>query len=134
MRLSCFIYISLLIYNCSYSQQGVEHPDTLQYPAGYPENPKTVIEQLSSYPLPRYLPSNKLQHLFNWMDPYYMGGLGQKGINISTAATNAVAIQKELATNYVQGIMSAPLPGTPDYNAFVLAMRIFYDKHFLGLL
>ena len=38
---------------------------------------------------------------------------------------------KELATNYVQGIMSAPLPGTPDYNAFVLAMRIFYDKHFL---
>ena len=38
---------------------------------------------------------------------------------------------KELATNYVQGIMSAPLPGTADYNAFVLAMRIFYDKHFL---
>ena len=38
---------------------------------------------------------------------------------------------KEVATNYVQGIMSAPLPGTPDYNAFVLAMRIFYDKHFL---
>jgi len=38
---------------------------------------------------------------------------------------------KELATNYVQGIMSAPLPGTPDYNAFVLAMRIFYDRHFL---
>lgn len=38
---------------------------------------------------------------------------------------------KELATNYVQGIMSAPLPGTPDYNAFVLAMRVFYDKHFL---
>ena len=38
---------------------------------------------------------------------------------------------KEVATNYVQGIMSAPLPGTPDYNAFVLATRIFYDKHFL---
>jgi predicted Zn-dependent peptidase len=38
---------------------------------------------------------------------------------------------KELATNYVQGVMSAPLPGTADYNAFVLAMRIFYDKHFL---
>ena len=27
--------------------------------------------------------------------------------------------------------MSAPLPGTADYNAFILAMRIFYDKHFL---
>jgi predicted Zn-dependent peptidase len=27
--------------------------------------------------------------------------------------------------------MSAPLTGTADYNAFVLAMRIFYDRHFL---
>lgn len=47
------------------------------------------------------------------------------------AATTIKPQEKELATNYVQGIMSAPLPGTPDYNAFVLAMRIFYDKHFL---
>jgi predicted Zn-dependent peptidase len=46
-------------------------------------------------------------------------------------ATTVKPQEKELATNYVQGIMSAPLPGTPDYDAFVLAMRIFYDKHFL---
>lgn len=39
--------------------------------------------------------------------------------------------EKELATNYLQGIASAPLPGTPDYNAFVLAMRIFASKHFV---
>lgn len=39
--------------------------------------------------------------------------------------------EKELATNYIQGITSAPLPGTPDYNAFVLAMRIFANKHFI---
>ena len=39
--------------------------------------------------------------------------------------------QKELATNYIQGITSAPLPGTPDYNAFVLAMRIFSTRHFV---
>ena len=45
--------------------------------------------------------------------------------------TTVKPASKELATNYVQGIMSAPLPGTADYNAFVLAMRIFYDKHFL---
>jgi zinc protease len=38
---------------------------------------------------------------------------------------------KELATNYVKGITSAPLPGTPDYDAFVLAMRIFARKHFI---
>ncbi len=47
------------------------------------------------------------------------------------ATTTIKPQEKELATNYVQGIMSAPLPGTPDYNAFMLAMRIFYDKHFL---
>ena len=47
------------------------------------------------------------------------------------AVTTIKPLEKELATNYVQGIMSAPLPGTADYNAFILAMRIFYDKHFL---
>lgn len=39
--------------------------------------------------------------------------------------------KKDLATNYLQGIASAPLPGTPDYNAFMLAMRIFSSKHFV---
>jgi predicted Zn-dependent peptidase len=39
--------------------------------------------------------------------------------------------QKDLATNYIQGISSAPQPGTKDYNAFVLAMRIFSSKHFV---
>jgi len=39
--------------------------------------------------------------------------------------------EKENATNYIQGITSAPLPGTPDYDAFVLAMRIFYMRHFI---
>jgi len=39
--------------------------------------------------------------------------------------------KKDLATNYIQGVTSAPLPGTPDYNAFALATRIFYDRQFL---
>ncbi len=39
--------------------------------------------------------------------------------------------EKELATNYIQGITGAPQPGTPDYNAFVLAMRIFSTRHFV---
>ena len=49
------------------------------------------------------------------------------------AVTTIKPVDKELATNYVQGIMSAPMPGTPDYNAFILATRIFYDKHFLEI-
>ncbi len=42
-----------------------------------------------------------------------------------------VSQKKELATNYIQGVTGAPLPGTKDYNAFQLAMRIFYDRQFL---
>jgi len=41
------------------------------------------------------------------------------------------AEKKDLATNYIQGLTPAPEPGTPDFNAFSLAARIFYDRHFL---
>ncbi|MDB5252046.1 MAG: hypothetical protein JWP27_1215 [Flaviaesturariibacter sp.] len=41
--------------------------------------------------------------------------------------------EKELATNYIQGVASAPLPGTPDYNAYLLAMRIFSSRHFVEI-
>ncbi len=39
--------------------------------------------------------------------------------------------QRENATNYIQGITGGPKPGTPDFNAFVLAMRIFSSRHFV---
>ena len=39
--------------------------------------------------------------------------------------------KKDLATNYIQGVTGAPLPGTPDYNAYQLAMNIFSNKYFL---
>jgi predicted Zn-dependent peptidase len=41
--------------------------------------------------------------------------------------------QRDNATNYVRGIAGAPQPGTPDYNAFVLAMRIFGMRHFVEI-
>jgi len=41
--------------------------------------------------------------------------------------------ERENATNYIQGITGAPLPGTADYNAFVLAMRIFSMRHFIEI-
>jgi zinc protease len=40
---------------------------------------------------------------------------------------------RELATNYVEGITSGPTPGTPDFDAFNVAMRIFADRHFLDI-
>ncbi|HYH14773.1 MAG TPA: pitrilysin family protein [Flavisolibacter sp.] len=53
--------------------------------------------------------------------------------SFTTPANNFKPQEKELATNYIQGISSAPAPGTPDYNAFVLAMRIFATRHFVEI-
>ncbi len=50
---------------------------------------------------------------------------------ITPAQNSFKAAKKDLATNYIQGITGAPVPGTPDYNAFSLAMRIFAMKYFL---
>jgi zinc protease len=47
-------------------------------------------------------------------------------------AKNTFAEQKKaLATNYIQGVTSGPQPGSADFNAFTIAMRIFYDRQFL---
>lgn len=49
-----------------------------------------------------------------------------------TPAANTFKPQpRENATNYVQGISSGPQPGTADYNAYILAMRVFSSRHFL---
>lgn len=39
--------------------------------------------------------------------------------------------ERENATNYIQGITGGPQPGSPDYNAYILAMRIFSSRHFV---
>lgn len=41
--------------------------------------------------------------------------------------------ERENATNYIQGITGGPQPGTPDFNAFLLAMRIFSSRHFIEI-
>ena len=41
--------------------------------------------------------------------------------------------QRDNATNYIQGITGGPQPGTADFNAFVLAMRIFSSRHFVEI-
>jgi predicted Zn-dependent peptidase len=38
---------------------------------------------------------------------------------------------RENATNYVEGITSGPMPGTTDFNAYVLAMRVFASRHMI---
>ncbi|GAB3918601.1 M16 family metallopeptidase [Mucilaginibacter boryungensis] len=43
------------------------------------------------------------------------------------------ADSRELATNYIEGVTSGPQPGEADFDAFNIAMRIFYDRHFLDV-
>jgi zinc protease len=40
---------------------------------------------------------------------------------------------RALATNYVEGVTSGPEAGSPDYDAFQVAMRIFANRHFLDV-
>ncbi len=44
-----------------------------------------------------------------------------------------VAKERDNATNYIRGITGGPMPGSEDYNAFVLAMRIFATRHFVEI-
>jgi len=53
--------------------------------------------------------------------------------NYTPAANTFIPKQRDNATNYVQGITGGPLPGASDYNAFVLAMRIFTTRHFVDI-
>ncbi len=55
----------------------------------------------------------------------------QKKEAYTPSASSFSATKKDLATNYIQGVTGAPLPGTPDYNAYQLAMNIFSSKYFL---
>ena len=51
--------------------------------------------------------------------------------SFAAKANTFKAEKKELATNYIQAVTNGPAPGTKDFDAFLLAMRIFYDRHFL---
>jgi predicted Zn-dependent peptidase len=55
----------------------------------------------------------------------------QKKASYSPPANTFKPQPRDNATNYVQGITGGPQPGTPDFNAFVLAMRVFGTRHFL---
>ena len=49
----------------------------------------------------------------------------------SPKANSFKSEKKDFATNYIQAVSGAPTPGTTDYNAFLLAMRIFSNRQFL---
>lgn len=103
------VYIS--VATLSSCQERNVHPGNMQFPLGYPSSQASPFEQLEHFPLPRYLPGNHLQKLFNWMDPGYMGGRGQDGVTFKIYNANADNLQEELALNWNYGIV-IPNAGT----------------------
>ncbi|MBL0339541.1 MAG: hypothetical protein IPP71_00645 [Bacteroidetes bacterium] len=70
---------------------GVSGPlDVNEFAIGHPNVTMTAMEQLNTFPVPRYKPGNTLIKNFNWMDPKYMGGLFQPGVSQTQAVTNSV--------------------------------------------
>jgi predicted Zn-dependent peptidase len=57
----------------------------------------------------------------------------QKKESYSPTKNSFIPQERENATNYIQGITGGPQPGTPEFNAFVLAMRIFNSRHFVEI-
>jgi|SRR6185312_11147791 len=105
MRIRYLLAPMLCLSICTSCQNTATHQSALQYPAGYPANEATALQQLQSYPLPRYLPGNHLLRLFNWMDPLYLAGNGQPDVKDADVFDISYNIQQELALQWNYGIV-----------------------------
>ena len=74
--------------------------DVEEFAIGHPSVSVPAIEQITTFPTPRYKPGHTLLPNVNWMDPRYMGGLFQPGVSNQISADNSVIIQTELAKKY----------------------------------
>lgn len=95
-----YYYFFALMLLCSLSDCRSQTTDSLEFQPGFPGHSASTLEQLKSFPSPRYKPGNNLIRLFNWMNPNYLGGGGQPGINKLQAVENAVHLQEELITHW----------------------------------
>lgn len=57
----------------------------------------------------------------------------QQKMSYKPVASSFKSEKKDFATNYIQGVSGAPAPGSPDFNAFMVAMRIFSARHFVDV-
>jgi len=71
------------------------------YPIGYPSSEANALQQLKEYPLPRYMPGNHLQRLFNWIVPGYLAA----EVSLKDIWMNQYYIQEELAVHWNFGIV-----------------------------
>lgn len=93
------LIFSLLMLLCVSGVSG-QTIDTLEFQPGYPNKHTTALEQLQSFPSPRYQPGNSFIRIFNWMNPKFMAGGGQPGMKDLTVNLESGRIQEELALNW----------------------------------
>lgn len=74
--------------------------DINEYPPGHPNVTVTAVDQLKTFPVPRYKQGHTLLRNFNWMEPSYFGSRFQPGVTDAQAIANSVEVQTELAKNF----------------------------------
>lgn len=113
-------------YSFSYTSTPPPTPATVtagidinEFPPGHPNVSVSAIDQLKTFPLPRYKPGHTLLPNFNWADPMYMGGRFQSGVSEATSITNSVTIQTELAKNFNYMLSVTWASGDPWNDAWI---------------
>ena len=77
--------------------------DPQQFEPGYPNTNITTysaINQLNSFPMPRYKPGNTLWPIFSWADITYFSGRFQPGVSDSQSISNVTPLMTALASKY----------------------------------
>lgn len=74
--------------------------DPLEFPPGHPNVTVSAIQQLQSFPVPRFKPGHTLLPNYNVMDPIYFGGYKQLGVSDNTAIDNSIIIQEIMCKDH----------------------------------
>jgi hypothetical protein len=61
---------------------------------------KTALDQMKTYPLPRYKPNMTLRRNVDMISAFYLGGFKQDGVSDDDAAIEGAVIQEELFKNW----------------------------------
>lgn len=107
LKFPLFLLIGLnLLVLIANAQNDSVRVDSLEFPLGFPGKTRhSALQQLTSFPAPRYATGHDFHYLFDWMNPDYLGGKGQNEVSPKDVVRNGVAIQKELAFHWNYNIV-----------------------------
>lgn len=100
MKQNFLFFLLFFIALNSTAQVAVKNIDTLEFQIGYPNKHTTALQQLQSYPSPRYQANTSFIRLFNWMNSRFMAGAGQSSAKEAEVIKEAIRIQEELILNW----------------------------------